>query len=71
MNTNQLHGTVTDIVGRVQEAAGRLLGNKRQQIKGLQKQVLGRAEKQLGDNQETGKHVVGPAASAQKTRLVA
>jgi len=57
-NKNQVKGVVKDAVGKVQEEAGKLVGNKEQQVKGLQKQVEGKAEKKLGDVKEVIKDVV-------------
>ena len=45
MNKNQVHGAVKDL-------AGKLVGNKVQEAKGLQKQVAGKAEEHLGDAKE-------------------
>lgn len=59
MNANQIHGSFRAFVGKVQEQAGILLGSRTQQLRGLQKQVLGQAEKKLGDYQECSKHAVG------------
>lgn len=53
MNKHQIKGTVKNATGIVQEQAGKLLGSKQQQAKGLQKQVSGQAEKALGDAKET------------------
>jgi uncharacterized protein YjbJ (UPF0337 family) len=52
LNKNQVHGVAKDIVGQVQEEAGKLVGNKDQETKGVQKQVSGKAEKRLGDARE-------------------
>ena len=52
MNKDQVKGTVKDIAGKTQEGAGKLVGNKEQQAKGLLKQVEGKAEKKLGDVRE-------------------
>jgi uncharacterized protein YjbJ (UPF0337 family) len=52
MNKNQIKGTVQDLAGRVQEEAGKLLGSKTQQAKGILNQVTGKAEKRLGDMQD-------------------
>jgi uncharacterized protein YjbJ (UPF0337 family) len=49
MNKDQVKGVSKDIAGKVQEGAGKLVGNKSQQVKGLQKQVEGKAEKMVGD----------------------
>jgi uncharacterized protein YjbJ (UPF0337 family) len=55
MNKNQVNGTVKDIVGKAQEGTGKLVGSKEQEAKGIQKQVSGKAEKQLGDAKEVVK----------------
>ncbi len=59
MNKNQTHGAVKNIVGKVQAETGKLMGNKEQQAKGLQKQVAGKAEKKLGDAKEVVKDASG------------
>lgn len=43
MNKDQAKGTVKNITGKVQEEAGKLIGNKEQQVKGLNKQIEGKA----------------------------
>ena len=62
MNKNQIHGAVKDLTGKVQEEAGKLVGNKEQEAKGIQKQVIGKAEKRLGD----AKQIVENAKDAVK-----
>ena len=52
LNKNQAHGILKDFEGKVQEEAGKLIGNKEQQAKGLQKQAMGKAEKSLGNAKE-------------------
>lgn len=49
VNKNQVKGGLKDVAGKIQEEAGRLVGNKAQEAKGLKKQVEGKAEKALGD----------------------
>ena len=49
MNKNQAHGIAKDIIGTVQEQAGKLVGSTSQQAKGIHKQVSGKAEEKLGD----------------------
>jgi uncharacterized protein YjbJ (UPF0337 family) len=49
MNKDQVKGAAKDVVGKVQEEAGKLVGNKEQQVKGLSKQITGKAQKGLGD----------------------
>ena len=55
MNKNQVKGTIKDIAGKAQEGAGKLVGNKEQQAKGLLKQAEGKAEKKFGDAKEVVK----------------
>ncbi|MFA5172071.1 MAG: CsbD family protein [Sulfuriferula sp.] len=52
MNKNQIQGTTKDIVGKVQEKAGKLVGNEEQQVEGLDKQISGKVQKAVGDVQE-------------------
>lgn len=52
MNKHQVEGTLKDMAGKVQEGAGKLVGSKTQQAKGLEKQVEGKVEKGIGDVQE-------------------
>jgi uncharacterized protein YjbJ (UPF0337 family) len=52
MNKDQVNGTLKGLAGKVQEEAGKLVGNKEQQAKGLLQQVEGHAEKKLGDAKE-------------------
>jgi uncharacterized protein YjbJ (UPF0337 family) len=52
MNKDQVKGAVKDIAGKVQVEAGKLVGNKDQQTKGLNKQVSGKAEKAYRDVKE-------------------
>ncbi|MES2877121.1 MAG: CsbD family protein [Pseudomonadota bacterium] len=55
MNKNQVQGTLKDMAGKVQEGAGKLVGSKKQEAKGLQKQVEGKTEKAVGDLQKAVK----------------
>ncbi|OYU46494.1 MAG: CsbD family protein [Burkholderiales bacterium PBB4] len=55
MNKQQTDGAMKDLTGKIQQTAGKLVGSKSQEIKGLQKQVIGKAEKQLGDAREAVK----------------
>ena len=52
MNKDQVKGATKDAVGKVQEAAGKLVGNKEQQAKGMLKQAEGEAQKAYGDTKE-------------------
>jgi len=55
MNKDQVKGVAKDIAGKVQEGAGKLVGNKEQQVKGLGKQIVGTAQKSYGDVKEAVK----------------
>lgn len=52
MNKDQINGTAKEIVGKVQEEAGKLVGSDKQQIKGLDKQITGKVQKAVGDVEE-------------------
>lgn len=52
MNKDQVKGEAKDVIGKVQEEAGKLVGSKEQQIKGLSKQVAGKIQKGIGDAKE-------------------
>lgn len=58
MNKDQVKGVAKDISGKVQEAAGKLVGNKEQEVKGLSKQISGKAEKSYGDAKEVVKDAI-------------
>ncbi|WP_423028648.1 CsbD family protein [Undibacterium sp. SXout20W] len=49
MNKDQFNGTAKDIAGKVQQAAGKMTGNKEQQIKGAGKQIEGKMQETRGD----------------------
>jgi uncharacterized protein YjbJ (UPF0337 family) len=52
VNKDQIQGAAKDIVGKVQEEAGKLVGNDKQQIKGLNKQITGKVQELVGDVEE-------------------
>ena len=49
MNKDQVKGVTKQVVGKVQEQAGKLVGSKKQQIKGLSKQISGKVQESVGD----------------------
>ena len=55
MNKDQAKGTMKDVAGKVQAEAGKLTGNKEMEAKGLKNQVVGKAQKTLGDAKEVVK----------------
>ncbi len=52
MNTSQFTGSLKDVAGRVQEKAGKLLGNRGLQAKGARNRTAGRVQKTFGDAKE-------------------
>lgn len=52
MNKDQVKGATKQATGKVQEAAGKLVGSKEQQAKGIGKQVSGGAQKSFGNAKE-------------------
>jgi uncharacterized protein YjbJ (UPF0337 family) len=55
MNKDQIKGTAKDVGGKIQEEAGKLVGSKEQQAKGLKHQVEGKIQKGIGDLKEVVK----------------
>jgi len=49
MNKDQVEGKLQDIGGKIQEEAGKLVGNKSQEAKGLKNQVEGKTQEKYGD----------------------
>lgn len=49
MNMDQAQGSAKYYAGRVQEEVGSWFGSSEQQVKGLRKQVTGKAEWRIGD----------------------
>jgi len=58
MNNDQVKGTVKKMAGKIQEAAGKLAGNKELQTKGINHQLAGKAQKNYGDAKEVIKQAV-------------
>jgi uncharacterized protein YjbJ (UPF0337 family) len=49
MNKDQAKGTMKEIGGKVQQAAGDLTGNDAQKIKGAATELEGKVQKKVGD----------------------
>ena len=49
MNTDQVEGTVRNVAGKIEDAAGVLSGDAGQQLKGKARQVAGAAQARGGD----------------------
>ncbi len=52
MNMSHVMGSLMDVTGRVQQKAGKMLGNGGLQARGAQNQVAGRVRKTVGDVKE-------------------
>jgi uncharacterized protein YjbJ (UPF0337 family) len=68
MNKDQIKGTVKDLTGKAQEAAGKVIDDEEIQRKGLQKQAIGSAEKAIGDAKQGVKNVADAMKHASKAR---
>ena len=66
MNTAQVSGITKNILGKFQEKAGKFLGNREQQMTGVQKQHLAKAEMDLGNAQELIKNAIKQMQRSKK-----
>ena len=57
MNKDQVKGAVKNVEGKVQEQAGKLVGNKDQQVKGISKQISGKAQENVGNARQAIKNL--------------
>ena len=57
MNKDQVKGAAKDAAGKLQQQAGKLVGNEKMQAKGLAKQVSGKLRKGVGDVKQVIKDV--------------
>jgi uncharacterized protein YjbJ (UPF0337 family) len=55
INKDQVKGELKDLGGKIQEEAGKLIGSKEQQAKGLKHQAEGKLQKGVGDLKEAVK----------------
>ena len=56
INKDQVKGELKDLGGKIQEEAGKLIGSKEQQVKGLKHQAEGKLQKGVGDLKEAVKN---------------
>ena len=61
INKDQVDGRVREATGKVQEVAGRVVGNPTQELKGKVKKTIGTAQAGLGDAKERYKSNVKDA----------
>ena len=52
MNKDQVKGAVKEGAGKLQQETGKILGNKKQEAKGLATKIEGKAQKKVGDAKE-------------------
>ena len=52
MNKDQVKGAAKEAAGKVQQKTGQLLGNSKQEAKGLETKREGKAQKKVGDAKE-------------------
>ena len=52
MNKDQVKGTIKEAAGKVQQTAGKMIGNPTQEAKGLAKKVEGKVQQKVGDAKE-------------------
>jgi uncharacterized protein YjbJ (UPF0337 family) len=57
MNKDQLQGMVKNIGGKIQEEAGKLVGNENQQARGIKKQAEGKVQYHIGNLKQFVKHM--------------
>jgi uncharacterized protein YjbJ (UPF0337 family) len=55
INKDQIKGELKDLGGKIQEEAGKLIGSKEQQAKGLKHQAEGKLQKGVGEMKEAVK----------------
>lgn len=53
MNKDQIEGSIKDAAGKVQQKIGEIVGNPKQQMKGVQKQIKGKTQKAIGNVKES------------------
>lgn len=61
MNKDQVEGKLKDIGGKIQEEAGKLVGSKEQEAKGLANQAEGKVQGTYGDAKEAVEDAVDEA----------
>jgi uncharacterized protein YjbJ (UPF0337 family) len=63
MNKDQVKGQAKNIAGKVQEATGKLVDSKSQEVKGIKLQVEGTTQKGYGDAKDA-RHTDAHAAKS-------
>ncbi|MCS6125964.1 CsbD family protein [Shewanella baltica] len=61
MNKDLIEGSIKDAAGKAQQKIGEIVGNPKQQVKGVQKQIKGKTQKAMGNVKEAAKDVDKPS----------
>lgn len=64
MNRNQVQGMTMYLLGTFQQTVGRFIGNQRQQTKGFQRKITGKAKIAIGDAQKLIKNCIKQGQSS-------
>lgn len=57
VNKDLIEGSIKDAAGKAQQKIGEIVGNPKQQVKGVQKQIKGKTQKTMGNVKEAAKDV--------------
>ncbi len=68
LNKNTLKGAFVDVVGRIQQTIGRLIGSPKQEVKGAVKRAAGKTRKAVGNAQDA---VAKSRAASTKSKSAA
>ena len=60
MNKDQVKGAAKDLGGKIQEEAGKVVGNDKLQAKGVKHQIEGKVQEHIGDLKEAIKEARKP-----------
>jgi uncharacterized protein YjbJ (UPF0337 family) len=55
MNSNRIKGAAKNVAGKLQQKAGKAVGSKLQEAKGLRRQAAGKLQERLGEDLDAAK----------------
>ena len=55
MNRDQVKGRATEVAGKAKKATGRVLGDRKMEVKGAMKEAGGKIRKTVGDARENAR----------------
>ncbi|HEX6882435.1 MAG TPA: CsbD family protein [Planctomycetota bacterium] len=64
MNKNQVKGATTSMLGKAQRAAGKVVGSRRLQTRGVANQIAGKVQGRVGD----AEHALAAPATRKTSR---